>query len=1272
MRFLLLSFSLFTLVSAQAGNIQISDEINWGKDIAKVQTSASSWVQVLNCTGCDNDEQNNYLPTYTKVIAVPTEGDMVFSFTETKFEHLNTLPSGIDSSTLPTEIEVKYHIAYQRKQPKASLFFVPLRKNAITGAVEKLVSYKIEISILPNAKKQAAATPSYAANSVLSTGSWYKVSVDKDGLYKIDYQFLKDIGINPDGIDPRNIHIYGNGGGMLPEANSEFRHDDLTENAIIVSGENDGVFNQGDYILFYGQAPDRWVYDGSQKVYHHQLNLYSKVTAYFITVNSTAGKRINTAPVVANPTETVTSFDDHQFHNLEDVNFMESGRVWYGEYFSFSTPSQSFTFDFPNLVTTEPVYFKTSLAARSLSGSTNFGVNVNSQNVANISLSTVSGSYDDAFAQIKTFSDSIYATSSALNVNYTFSNANSSAEGWLDYIELNARRNLSYTGGLLSFRDKNSFGPGKRAQFVISNANSNIRVLDVTDPTNAAFTNTSLNGSQLSFTANTDILREFVAYDANGSFFTPGKIGNVANQNLHAVDQPEMVIVTSAELMAAANRLADHRRTNTGLSVAVIDIQQVYNEFSSGVQDLGAIRDFMRMLYVRAGNDEDALPRFLLLFGDGSYDYKDLEPNNSNIIPVFESWNSTNPISSFCTDDFYGFLDENEGMDAGSSDLLDIGIGRIPVSTLEKANEMVDKIIHYESSATLGSWRNNLTFIGDDEDGDTHLQQSLAHCVYMETNFPEYNVDKIMLDAYKQESTPAGSRYPDVKDAINKKMFSGCLILNYSGHGGVNGMAHERIMDINDIRSWENYDKMPLFMTATCEFSRFDAPSKLAAGEEVLLNPKGGAIALVTTMRLVFASSNKEINDKFLQSAFNPYEGTRMPTLGEATMLSKNITSNSQNKRKFVLLGDPALTLAYPEYEVVTTHIDDHPIAVTNDTLKALKQITIKGEVHDHNGVKMETFNGVVYPTIYDKPIDVTTLANDPSSRKTSFQLLKNIVFKGKASVTNGEFSFTFIVPKDISYNFGQGKISYYADNGDIDANGYSFDIVVGGTADSFATDNAGPVVDVYMNDEQFVFGGITDANPILLVKLNDFSGINTVGNGIGHDITAVLDDDSRNTMVLNDYYESDQDNYKTGSLYYPLANIAEGRHRINVKAWDVYNNSAEGYTEFVVASTASLALEHVMNYPNPFMTSTNFSFEHNKPGQPMFVKVQIYGISGQLVKTIQESLEPEGYRVSNIQWDGLDDNGQNIGKGVYVYKITVLTADGESAQGFEKLVLLK
>jgi hypothetical protein len=541
----------------------------------------------------------------------------------------------------------------------------------------------------------------------------------------------------------------------------------------------------------------------------------------------------------------------------------------------------------------------------------------------------------------------------------------------------------------------------------------------------------------------------------------------------------------------------------------------------------------------------------------------------------------------------------------------------------------------------------------------------------IKTKFPVINIDKIYLDAYPQISNSGGARYPDANKALNLRVERGTLIMNYMGHGGELGWAHERVLEISDILNWKNTYNMPLFFTATCEFSRFDDPERTSAGEWVLLNPNGGGIALMTTSRVTYQSTNLTLNTNFYNRVFKKVNGS-YPTLGDLIRSSKNDGGNDYAVRNFVLLGDPALKLAYPQYNVVTTEVNGIPVGNSNDTIQAMSAITIKGMITDEADNKLSNYNGELYPTIYDKPLIVTSLGNDPDSSPVEFELPKAILYKGKASIVNGEFEFKFIVPRDIAYNYGFGKISYYAKNSTSDANGYFKKIVVGGIDNTVIPDSQGPDIKLYMNDTNFIQGGITDENPMLLAIISDPNGINTVGKGIGHNIVAYFDGNMDNPIILNDFYISDLNRFDKGKVYYPFSNLNDGIHKISVKGWDVYNNSAVGYTEFIVAKSAQIALTNVMNYPNPFSDYTHFVFNHNQPDTDLDIQIQIFDINGKLIKTIKNIMNTSGFKIDPIEWNGTTDSGARIEKGLYIYRITVRNQMGLMTEKTDKLVFLR
>ncbi len=1177
------------------------------------------------------------------------------------------IPDQPISDKLCDSLSYNYSLDYMQKKPFIGLNLTPFRKNAETGKLERLKTFVIRMEASASGVKEATKNKksAIAENSVLSSGSWYKIKVPSAGIYKLTYDQISTMSVG----NPANVRVFGAGGFVLPENFTLGEKDDLSPVQIYMHKGTDGIFNSGDYILFYSQGTVKWDYDLNRSMFRHTLNPYSDFAYYFITSGSAPDlPRVeNTPPGPANRNS--ESYDYYAFHEKESENVLLSGKQWFGEEFSLAQ-QQSFNFSIPGLIITEPLNVITQVMAKAIDSSF-FQLSYNNSLITSFSIQPANLSdYTSTFGFIsekKSVINNPGTESITLKLKYL--KPDGSARGWLDYLIINGRANLRMQSDYLAFRDWKVNSPGNITEFSLSSANSNTIVWDVTNQNDIKKINVSLAGTALSFKVATDTLREFVAFNENGSFPSPiiqgNDLGTLANQDLHGDGFPDMVIITYKDFQEQAERLASYRREKGGLEVIVVTPDKIYNEFSSGTPDIGAIRNFMKMLYVHAGSDSSLLPRYLLLFGDGTYDNKGITDGATNYILTYQSDNSLSPTASYVSDDYFGLLDPGENMISG---LLDVGIGRLPVGTKEEAELMVNKILDYELPSRMGDWRNTLCFIGDDEDGNIHMSDADGMATNIESKYPGFNINKIYLDAYKQVSTPSGQRYPDVNMAINDQVERGSLILNYTGHGGIKGWAHELILGLNEIESWKNYNRLPLFMTATCEFSRYDDHIIPSAGEKVLLNPNGGSIALLTTTRLVYSQPNRVLNEKFYEIVFEKDKDGKNYRLGDIMQYTKNKASSGINKRNFTLLGDPSLRLSYPEFFVSADSLNGKSILENPDTLQALKEISVSGHISDHNGNILTDFNGYVFPTIYDKVVLQQTLANDGGSKKT-FSIRNNILYKGKSTVQNGKFTFSFIVPKDINYAYGTGRLSFYAEDSIVDATGANNDIIIGGTFPEAEKDLDGPELKVYMNSSTFRSGGITDENPMLYVEVSDEHGVNTTGNGIGHNITAMLDDNSQNVFLLNEYYQSYLNSYQGGLIRYPFSNMEPGHHTVSVKVWDIYNNSNSGSTDFVVLKSEDLVLDELLNFPNPFRDYTYFSFGHNSPGVEMDITVDIFDMEGKLVSTIKAKEANSGYRSQNIYWDG---TGAENGQSLYIFRIRVKTSDGKSAEKSGKLIITK
>ncbi len=847
-------------------------------------------------------------------------------------------------------------------------------------------------------------------------------------------------------------------------------------------------------------------------------------------------------------------------------------------------------------------------------------------------------------------------------------------------------------GSQQEFVRASAAGPGRIVEWAVAEGQSVQRVWDVTNPVSPSRIPHEIVEGTLRFRVTYDDIRSFRAGTGSG-FYVPTAIGAVQNTDVHGLSQVDMVIITAPGLREAADSLA-HIHAREGLSIAVLEPSFIYDCFSSGRVDPTAFKMLMKMLYDRAEGDPDAAPRYLQLFGDGTYQNRNL-PRFGNELITFQSAQSHTPTQSYVTDDYFGFLSDQAS--ERLTDSLSIGVGRIPAGNLEEAWGAVAKVVAYsngnpdpDGAACLsgglpgegegnpfGPWRNRICFVADDFDGSStptetgHTVYSIGHAQSVEEEKGAFDIKRIFMDAYPQLVTPGGERYPEAQDAIDRQVREGALLVNYIGHGGDRGWAHERVLNTSTISAWDNLNRMPLFFTATCELARFDDPEVETAGELMVMNPNGGAIAMMTTTRVVYSYANEQLNTAFFEVVFDSPNGERQ-RLGDILRRTKNHPSSgaSSNKRNFTLLGDVALLYATPQVEVRTSEINGIPVDAMADTLRALDQVEVRGYVSDASGNLLTDFNGFVYPTVFDQKLEVTTLNNDGGSGGVTYQEWRNRLYAGAVRAENGVFSFEFIVPRDIGYDPAPGRISYYAVDGDLDAHGYTEAVFVGGVSEDAILDNTGPEISLYLNDSTFKDGGTTDPNPVLYALVRDDQGLNTVGNGIGHDLKATLDDET--SVVLNEYYSSDLDTYQSGRVVFPFSDLEEGPHTLELKAWDVHNNSAKAQLDFVVVSDLNVFLEGLINYPNPVGSSgTTFRFDHNQACVALKMSLHIYDSQGTLVWQGERSDTPTGYQVDGWHWDGAASGGSPLGQGTYIYRLDIETPEGRQAGKTGRLVLL-
>lgn len=1275
---LMLVFSI--CISAQNSEIV---EIKW-HSANTTFNSEEGEISMPTFDGAIHSEEKGYIPL--ALVKIPLKkGQWVTTVSAVQLDVNQKSKADRDLSVRVDQLadRLEWRVRDERGVPQLVIEYVPVDE------VEGALIEKFEIRYVTTRASRQPKTNTFAANSVMAQGEWYKIGVVEDGVYKLSFAELENLGVDMEVLNPQSLNVFGNGYGQLPYENNVERPDDLLQNAIYINGEADESFDEDDYILFYAKGPHQWKYDSSEGYYEHAKHEYCDTSYYFIGINTgLPSKRIqNLSSSGSSPTVDINSFNDFAFHEVDRENVLKSGRNWYGEKFDVQT-AYSFSgerFTFPNLITDEPVLLRGVLMARNTVTHSIFKSGFNGQ-TTNGTISSIGTSTNAAFGRNYSLIFSANTASPTLNITFEFDNGNApSASGWLDWFNVNVRRELVMARTQMTFRDAISAGPGQVGRFNVRNAGSIQEIWEVTNSAEVKRIQYNLSDEVATFTLPIEQIREFVAF-TGANFKIPALFGTSGNQNLHALGNEgfiDMIIVAPSFLVSQAESLAEIHRNHPEdpLNVEVVSLNKVYNEFSSGMRDATAIKWLMKMFYDRAGSDKNLAPKYLLLFGDGSYDNLNFSTNNSNLVPTFQSENSLSPTRSFVSDDYFGLLSDDEG--EGNSDLMDVSVGRLVVKNTAEAASVVNKIRRYvettssecltcpESSGSFGSWRNVIALVADDEDGNNYMKQSSTISSQIESYSKTFNFERIFTDAFQQVATPGGDRYPDVNLKIDRRVRNGAFIMNYIGHGGVTGWAQERILDVPTILDWNNTYKMPIFLTATCEFTRFDDPTRTSAGEYVLLNAGGGGIALLTTTRLVYAPPNFSLNQAFYDALFNRPEDEVITRLGDVYRVCKNSqASSTPDHRNFSLIGDPALPMAIPKYEVLTTSITDtlgNPV----DTLKALGIARVSGMVTTGSGQVNSSFTGVVEATVYDRVKQRTTLGNDGGTTFT-YPTQEDVVYKGLAEVSNGLFEFDFVLPKDISFAVDTtARISFYAYSQTEDASGSEDQLNIGDRDENAVDDGKGPDIDLFMNDENFVFGGYTNSEPVLLAKIFDPNGVNTVGTGIGHDISAVLDGDVANTFVLNDYYSSDLNTFQSGAVRFPFNELEPGNHSVELTVWDVHNNSGKSLIEFVVAESEELAIERVLNYPNPFTTHTEFYFEHNQSSEFLNVLVQIYTISGKLVKTINTVSNTEGFRNEPIPWNGRDDFGDRLATGTYVYKVSVKNPQGDTDMEFEKLVIL-
>ena len=1096
-----------------------------------------------------------------------------------------------------------------------------------------------------------AGIHSYAERSVLADGHWVKIRVSESGVCRMSFSELRSAG-----LEPSQVRVFGYGGAQKEQDFSKPNIDDLPQVPVYV-GE--------DYILFYVQGPISWTYNGSR--FAHTRNTYSDFGYYLLSDDAGDMLLFPEAEAVSGSPTDVTYYSYYQVQDEDSVNLIDrtgvsgGGRTFYGEQFA-AGQTRTFTFSTPYANgDNSSVYID--MAANAATTST-VKAKLNNTSSKSIYISSIPDHY--TFGVAGTISMNGASEEQNQRVTMQFVNSNASALAWLNYIEITTPSELVMTGsymGIRSLVNRNTTNP---VRFLLRNTTASTQIWDVTDLAAIQRMPTTMVDDQLAWVGTqADGVHEYIAVNTDGTKFVQAEVvGEVKNQNLHALNNIDYIIICPEGYEDVSEDLAKAHEAKQAITYAIVTDQQVYNEFSSGTPDATAYRWLMKMLYDRAKNGIGQQPRWLLLMGHGTFDNRKLLRNSgTSLLLTYQSKNSVNEIKAYATDDYFAYLDDNEGA-IDTQGRMDIGVGRLPVESLDEARTTVDKMIQYIRNEQTGKWKNQLVYLADDGENGTHTETAEKSAELVRIKNPDFIVHKIFLDAYPQEVNASGESYPLAKNRVLNLLKNGVLFFNYSGHGGYNAITNESILNLKDIAGMTNKNQA-FWLFATCNFAQCDA-GKRSAAETAVLNPKGGAIGILAATRTVYASQNTNLNRSVCDTLFGHSDVFHYDmTLGEAISIGKNLLGSDENKLAYVLLGDPCMRLNYPtDYHVETL--------TEMDTLNALSVQHVEGRIIDEDLNTVSDFNGKVDITIYDKMQSIPTRDNDNvggDPRVIAYNDYPNTIFSGATDVKDGLFNYTFMVPKDIRYNFDNGRIVYYAVTADsletAEAVGHFEQFIIGGTGSTVAIDTIGPEMEIYLNSPAFRNGDKTYATPRFFANLYDKNGINTAGAGIGHDLMLIIDDDPKMIYSLNEYFTAANNSYQAGQVSYLMEELANGPHSLTFRAWDLLNNSTTKSLNFIVEAGLDPSIYNVTTYPNPVQQSgvVHLIVNYDQPDELIETEIYLYNTAGQMVYSHKQD-NPDAVSIN------LPSLGLNTG--VYIYSVKIKSASSKYSTTSGKIIVTK
>lgn len=1117
--------------------------------------------------------------------------------------------------------------------------------------------------------------------SVLSSGPTLKVSVTQDGVYKIRYEDLLAQGLVSEPVQEEKLAIYGNRSGALPYFNDEGIYDDLAHLPFSIHNpEQDGMFGPGDFLLFYGQCQHRFEYaPSSRPAFSLTKNPYSDTTYYFVGTHAEYQASIPLTASSGSPAVTVTEFPERILHETDRHNLCNGGMNWFGEQFLGNGASLSLSLPCQGAVTGRTATLFVQTAAQTSSGSASFQIQIAGKSFS-IGHSSITSS---ACSDIRSGLFEFPLSGEQVTAEFRYSKSSAASNGYLDRVILHYARSLSLESGSLNFRSPEAVGAD--ALFRISSPLS-LRVWDVSDIYQIREIALASGQGTHSFSTRADsLLHEYVAFDP-ASCPAPGFAGIVQPQNLHEASRIDYVIISHPAFFQQARQIALLHEERHRYKTLAVTTDEVYNEYSSGSKDPSAFRLLLRSLKSRS--DSLHAPRYLCLLGAASYDYRNLSGQVTDFVPTVQSFDNRAEGGGDPLDENFGYLDDNEGIspaDNRRNGTLDVAVGRLPVRTAAEAEAVLEKIDIYSNpspdgdktsaltTGNFGDWRNEAVFVTDDSFEHSMEQNILKDGGFADSR-PEFHLDKLYSDAYARTSSSTSTRVPELENDIRSKFEDGSFFIGYLGHSGWDAWSDERILTNNIIDNLGTSHAFPIVTASSCTFAYFDQIGQPSGAERLVLKKEGGAIAVMATARTALVGAIEDIHSRFLYALTDKSSG-KTPTIGDAFLLAK--TRNTQDAgHKFVLLGDPGLQAALPEHHVKTLKINGKPVDDPHqDTLKALSAISIEGCITDAQGETLHGFNGQVIAKIYDKPMTSKTLGLYNSREGVynpvvSFTEQNSLIFQGTTQVSDGHFQFSFIVPKDIQYDYGFGKISYYAYSENSDANGSYSGLLVGGFNHQAVLDTSPPVVRLYIDDPGYR-GQTVGPDPVLYAQISDQFGINTTGSGIGHDLTLVIDGNQSEPIVVNHLFRYDMGSYKTGSLSYPL-DLEPGCHTAQLKVWNINNISATATIAFRIDGSDETKIHDFIAAPNPNNGQyVDFYFTHNGEGGAIdHCQFQLFNLQGACIARTEYDLDSHGgHSVGPLRWD-FSRIGTRLQAGIYICQMQATGKNGEIARGTVKIVV--